>query len=207
MRYTWPKKKLCRREWLNLFGTEKYNLSESKRGPLKSKKLSEFWSQLRKKQTAKRMFGLSEKQFFSYFEKAQKSRVEWTTWEKMLRLLELRLDNIVYRANFAITRMQSRQFVSHAHFKLNWVKVDVPSISVKVGDVIELREKMKESPLYKSLIEELEEFSKKNKWSVTNAKWIEVDPKNITITIKALPEKEDFDQVIDIKKIIEFYSK
>jgi ribosomal protein S4 len=66
---------------------------------------------------------------------------------------------------------------------------------------------MKESPLYKSLIEELEEFSKKNKWSVTNAKWIEVDPKNITITIKALPEKEDFDQVIDIKKIIEFYSK
>lgn len=207
MRYTWPKKKLCRREWLNLFGTEKYNLSESKRAPLKSKKLSEFWSQLRKKQTAKRMFGLSEKQFFSYFTKAQKSRVEWTTWEKMLKLLELRLDNIVYRANFAITRMQSRQFVSHAHFKLNWVKVDVPSISVKVGDVIQLREKMKESPLYKSLIEELDEFSKKNKWSVTNAKWIEVDPKNITITIKALPEKEDFDQVIDIKKIIEFYSK
>ncbi len=207
MRYTWPKKKLCRREWLNLFGTEKYNLSESKRAPLKSKKLSEFWSQLRKKQTAKRMFGLSEKQFFSYFTKAQKSRVEWTTWEKMLKLLELRLDNIVYRANFAITRMQSRQFVSHAHFKLNWVKVDVPSISVKVGDVIRLREKMKESPLYKSLIEELDEFSKKNKWSVTNAKWIEVDPKNITITIKALPEKEDFDQVIDIKKIIEFYSK
>ncbi len=207
MRYTWPKKKLCRREGVNLFGTEKYNLSESKRAPLKSKKLSEFWSQLRKKQTAKRMFGLSEKQFFSYFTKAQKSNAEWTTWEKMLKLLELRLDNIVYRANFAITRMQSRQFVSHAHFKLNWVKVDVPSISVKVGDVIELREKMKESPLYKSLIEELEEFSKKNKWSVTNAKWIEVDPKNITITIKALPEKEDFDQVIDIKKIIEFYSK
>lgn len=207
MRYTWPKKKLCRREGINLFGTEKYNLSESKRAPLKSKKLSEFGSQLRKKQTAKRMFGLSEKQFFSYFEKAQKSRAEWTTWEKMLKLLELRLDNIVYRANFAITRMQSRQFVSHAHFKLNWVKVDVPSISVKVGDVIELRDKMKESPLYKSLIEELEEFSKKNKWSVTNAKWIEVDPKNIKITIKALPEKEDFDQVIDIKKIIEFYSK
>ncbi|MDD5213033.1 MAG: 30S ribosomal protein S4 [Candidatus Gracilibacteria bacterium] len=207
MRYTGPKKKLCRREGLNLFGTEKYNLSESKRAPLKSKKLSEFGSQLRKKQTAKRMFGLSEKQFFSYFTKAQKSRAEGTTGEKMLKLLELRLDNIVYRANFAITRMQSRQFVSHAHFKLNGVKVDVPSISVKVGDVIQLREKMKESPLYKSLIEELDEFSKKNKGSVTNAKWIEVDPKNITITIKALPEKEDFDQVIDIKKIIEFYSK
>jgi len=66
---------------------------------------------------------------------------------------------------------------------------------------------MKESPLYKSLLEELDEFSKKNKGNVTNTKWIEVDPKNIKITIKALPEKEDFDQVIDIKKIIEFYSK
>lgn len=207
MRYTWPKKKLCRREWLNLFATEKYNLSESKRAPLKSKKVSEFGSQLRKKQSAKRMFWLSEKQFLSYYTKANKSKSEWTTWDKMLRLLELRLDNIVYRANFAITRMQARQFVSHAHFKVNWIKVDIPSVSVKVWDVIELRDKMKESPLYKSLLEELEEFSKKNKWNVTNTKWIEVDPKNIKITIKALPEKEDFDQVIDIKKIIEFYSK
>ena len=207
MRYTWPKKKLCRREWLNLFATEKYNLSESKRAPLKSKKVSEYGSQLRKKQSAKRMFWLSEKQFLSYYTKASKSKSEWTTWDKMLKLLELRLDNIVYRANFAITRMQARQFVSHAHFKVNWIKVDVPSISVKVWDVIELRDKMKESPLYKSLLEELDEFSKKNKGNVTNTKWIEVDPKNIKITIKALPEKEDFDQVIDIKKIIEFYSK
>ena len=75
----------------------------------------------------------------------------------MLRLIELRLDNVVYRANFARTRMQSRQFVSHAHFKLNGVNVDVPSISLKVGDVIELRDKLKESPLYKNLIEELRE--------------------------------------------------
>lgn len=207
MRYTWPKKKLCRREWLNLFATEKYNLSESKRAPLKSKKVSEYGSQLRKKQSAKRMFWLSEKQFLSYYTKANKSKSEWTTWDKMLRLLELRLDNIVYRANFAITRMQARQFVSHAHFKVNWIKVDIPSVSVKVWDVIELRDKMKESPLYKSLLEELEEFSKKNKWNVTNTKWIDVDTKSLKITIKALPEKEDFDQVIDIKKIIEFYSK
>jgi len=81
----------------------------------------------------------------------------------MLRMLELRLDNVVYRANFARTRMQSRQFVGHAHFKLNGVKVDVPSIMVKVGDVIELRDKLKESPLYKSLIEELREFAENNK--------------------------------------------
>ncbi|MDD4151204.1 MAG: 30S ribosomal protein S4 [Candidatus Gracilibacteria bacterium] len=207
MRYTGPKKKLCRREGLNLFATEKYNLSESKRAPLKSKKVSEYGSQLRKKQSAKRMFGLSEKQFLSYYTKANKSKSEGTTGDKMLRLLELRLDNIVYRANFAITRMQARQFVSHAHFKVNGIKVDIPSVSVKVGDVIELRDKMKESPLYKSLLEELEEFSKKNKGNVTNTKWIDVDTKSLKITIKALPEKEDFDQVIDIKKIIEFYSK
>lgn len=207
MRYTWPKKKLCRREGINLFGTEKYDLSNQKRSLLKSRKTSEFGGQLRKKQTAKRMFGLSEKQFVAYFKKAVKSKAEGTTWEKMLRLIELRLDNVVYRANFARTRMQSRQFVSHAHFKLNGVNVDVPSISLKVGDVIELRDKLKESPLYKSLIEELAEFSKENKGDVSKTKWIEVDPKNIKITIKALPEQQDFDQIIDIQKIIEFYSK
>ena len=125
MRYTWPKKKLCRREWINLFGTEKYDLSNQKRSLLKSRKTSEFGGQLRKKQTAKRMFGLSEKQFIAYYKKAVKSKAEGTTWEKMLRLIELRLDNVVYRANFARTRMQSRQFVSHAHFKINWVKSGV----------------------------------------------------------------------------------
>lgn len=207
MRYTWPKKKLCRREGINLFWTEKYDLSKSKRGPLRTRKTSEFGSQLRKKQLAKRMFGLSEKQFVSYFKKAQKSHSEGTTWEKMLRLLELRLDNLVYRANFARTRMQSRQFVSHAHFTINWVKVDVPSISVKVWDVIALRDKMKESPLYKSLVEEFDEFSKNNKGKVTNTNWIEVDSKKLTITVTALPTKDDFEQIIDIQKIVEFYSK
>ncbi len=207
MRYTWPKKKLCRREGVNLFGTEKYNLENSKRAPLRSRKTSEFGTQLRKKQLAKRMFGLSEKQFVSYFKKAQKSTTEGTTWEKMLKLIELRLDNVVYRANFARTRIQSRQFVSHAHFTVNWVKVDVPSISVKVWDVISLRDKLKESPLYKSLLEELEAFSKENKGKVSGCKWIEVDSKKLSITIKALPTKEDFEQIIDIQKIVEFYSK
>ncbi len=207
MRYTWPKKKLCRREGINLFWTEKYDLTKSKRGPLRTRKSSEFGTQLRKKQLAKRMFGLTEKQFASYFKKAQKSRSEWTTWEKMLRLLELRLDNVVYRANFARTRIQSRQFVSHAHFTLNGVKVDVPSVSLKVWDVIALRDKLKESPLYKSLLEELEEFSKANKWKVSACKWIDVDSKKLTITIKSLPTNEDFDKIIDIQKIVEFYSK
>lgn len=207
MRYTWPKKKLCRREGINLFGTEKYDLEKGKRGLLRGRKGSEFGTQLRKKQLAKRMFGLSEKQFLSYFKKAQKSTASGTTWEKMLTLLELRLDNVIYRSGFARTRMQSRQFVSHAHFMVNGVKVTVPSISLKVGDVIELRTKLKESPLYKSLLEELAEFAKDKKGSISSAKWIDVDIKNLKITITAIPEKEDFEQIIDIQKIVEFYSK
>ena len=208
MRYTGPKKKLCRREGINLFGTEKYDLEKGKRSIMRTRKWSEFGIQLRKKQLAKRMFGLSEKQFLSYFTKAQKNHsADGTTWEKMLRLLELRLDNVIYRSGFARTRMQSRQFASHEHFTVNGVKVSIPSISLKVGDVIELRTKLKESPLYKSLLEELEEFAKESKWKISSAKWIEVDIKNLKITVTALPEKEDFEQVIDIQKIVEFYSK
>ena len=125
----------------------------------------------------------------------------------MLKGLELRLDNVVYRSGFARTRMQSRQFVGHAHFTLNGVKVSIPSIALKIGDVIELRAKLKESPLYKSLLEELEEFAKESKGKIGSAKWIDIDIKNLKITVTALPEKEDFEQVIDIQKIVEFYSK
>jgi len=207
MRYTWPKKKLCRREGINLFGTEKYDLTKGKRAPMKTRKASEFGTQLRKKQLAKRMFGLSEKQFSSYFKKAQKSKAAGTTWEKMLSLLELRLDNVIYRANFARTRMQARQFISHAHFTVNNVKVTVPSISLKIGDVISLRDKLKESALYKTLIEEFAEFAKENKGKISNTKWIEVDSNKLTITVKAIPSKDDFEEIIDIQKIVEFYSK
>lgn len=207
MRYIWPKKKICRREWVNIFASEKYDLDKSKRWLLRSRKTSEFWSQLRKKQLAKRMYWLSEKQFSSYFQKAQKSKTEMTTWDQMLRFLELRFDNLVFRANFARTRMQARQFVSHAHFLLNGVKTNIPSILLKKWDVIELRPKLRESSLYKSLFEELEEFSKQNKWKVSSCRWVDIDTKNLKITVTSLPEKEDFESIIDIQKIVEFYSK
>ena len=207
MRYTGPKKKLCRREGINLFWTEKYNLDSWKRSVLRTRKTSEFGTQLRKKQTAKRMYGLSEKQFASYFTKAQKSTKSGTTGDKMLQFLELRVDNVIYRSWFARTRMQARQFVSHAHFTLNWVKITIPSISLKIGDVIELRTKLKESTLYKTLFEELQEFAKDSKKKISSASWIDVDIKNLKITIKSLPQSEDFEQIIDIQKIIEFYSK
>ncbi|MFZ3232780.1 MAG: 30S ribosomal protein S4 [Patescibacteria group bacterium] len=208
MRYTGPKTKLCRREGINLFGSEKYDLSQNHRKPLTSRfgKTSGFGLQLRKKQAAKRMFGLTERQFSNYYKKAV--RMNGVLGENMLSLLERRLDNVVFKANFARTIMQGRQFVGHAHLLVNGKKVNIPSYQVSVGDVISIRERLKESPVYKTLVLELEEFVKTNTGgTVTAAKWLEVDAKKLTITIKSLPSKEDFDQVIDVQKIIEFYSK
>ena len=208
MRYTGPKTKLCRREGVNLFGSEKYDLSQNNRKPLGAKfgKTSGFGVQLRKKQTAKRMYGITERQFSNYFKKA--AHMQGVTGDNMLSMLERRLDTVIFRSNFARTPMQARQFVGHAHFMVNGSKVNIPSYEVSVGDVIELREKMKESPIYKGLVTEYEEFKKQNSGAtVSAAKWIEVSPTKLTITIKAMPQKEDFDPTIDIGKIIEFYSK
>jgi small subunit ribosomal protein S4 len=206
MRYTGPKMKLCRREGYNLFGTEKYNLENNHRRVKRAGKMSEFGVQLRKKQAAKRQFALSEKQFARYYSKAVKA--QGVTGDAMLRLLETRLDTVVLRANFARTIMQARQCVSHAHFLVNGKKLNIPSYEVRIGDVITIKEKMKESALYKSLVEEFQAFASKNAAAqITSAKWLTVDPKKLSITITALPEKGDFDQMIDVQRIIEFYSK
>lgn len=206
MRYTGPKMKLCRREGYNLFGVEKYNLENNHRQVKRAGKLSEFGVQLRKKQAAKRQFGLSEKQFSRYYARAVKKNQ--VTGDAMLQLLETRFDTVILRANFARTIMQSRQCVSHAHFQVNGKKLNVPSYEVRVGDVITIRERMKESSLYKTLKEEFQAFSSKNSSAqVSTARWLTVDPKNLSITITALPEKGDFDQIIDVQRIIEFYSK
>ena len=209
MKFTGPKKKLCRREGRNLFGTEKYDLTKGKRKPLgggRMGKLSDYGVQLRKKQAAKRMFGLTEKQFAAYYKKA--TRMSGVLGDNMLQLLELRLDNVVYKSNFARTSMQARQIVNHAHFFVNGKKVNIPSYKVSVGDVISLREKMKDSPLYKGLAEEFQEFVKENKnGTISGAKWLDVDASKMTITVIRLPEREDFDKSIDVQKIIEFYSK
>ena len=206
MRYTGPKMKLCRREGYNLFGTEKYNLENNHRRVKRAGKMSEFGVQLRKKQAAKRQFGLTEKQFSRYYTKAVKA--QGVTGEIMLRMLEMRLDTVILRANFARTIMQARQSVGHAHFLVNGKKLNIPSYDVKIGDVITLKERAKESSLYKSLVEEFQAFATKNAAAqVSAAKWLTVDPKNLSITITTLPEKGDFDQMIDVQRIIEFYSK
>jgi small subunit ribosomal protein S4 len=206
MRYTGPKLKLCRREGYNLFGTEKYNLEDSNRKPKRGGKISEFGVQLRKKQAAKRQYAVSEKQFSRYYKKAVKT--DKITGDEMLRMLEMRFDTVVLRANFARTIMQARQCVGHAHFLVNGKKLNIPSYEVKIGDVITIKERLKESALYKTLVEEFQEFAKKNaSASVTSVRWIEVDAKKLSITITATPENADFDKMIDVQRIVEFYSK
>ncbi len=206
MRYTGPKVKLCRREGYNLFGTEKYNTNTDPKKKGRTPKLSEYGVQLRKKQAAKRQFGLSEKQFRRYYDRA--IRMQGVTGDNFLHLLEMRFDNVVFRANFGRTIMQSRQAVNHSHFLVNGKKVNIPSYQMSVGDVISLKEKMKESTLYKSLLEEFRAFSEKNSAAtLSQASWLTINPKDLTITVSGVPEKKDFDSMIDTQRIIEFYSK
>ncbi len=203
MRYTGPKARLCRQLGVNLFGTEKYNKILKKRpnkpgmhGPNKRfGKMSEYGRQLQEKQKAKIVFGVSEKQFRGYFDKA--SRQSGETGESLLRLLETRLDNVVYVSQFAVTRMQARQMVSHGHFLVNGRRVTVPSIMVRPGDKITLSPRHKDSPLYAGL-DKLQDFS---------PKWLKVDLKGLAIEVLSLPEKDDLEKSIDSQLIVEFYSR
>ena len=203
MRYTGPKARLCRRHRANLFGTAKYTkILERRMGKpgvhgsrTSFRKVSEYGLQLSEKQKARILFGMSEKQFSNYFKKASKMSGE--TGENLLRLLELRLDNVIYVSQFAVTRMQARQMVSHGHFLVNGRRVDIPSIIVRPGDKIELIGKMNNSPLYGGL-DKLKDFS---------PKWLKVDLKKIAVEVLSLPEKDDLEKSIDSQLIVEFYSR
>ncbi len=165
-------------------------------GGNRRRKVSEYGSQLQEKQKVKFVYGVLEKQFRMYFERAQK--LEGTTGENMLRLLEQRLDNVVYRLGLARTRRQARQFVVHGHIRVNGKKVDIPSYSVSVGDVITLRQRSTEMEMFKALREG------------TNAvlpKWLTFDAQNLTGTVTALPGREDIDLQVQENMIVEFYSR
>lgn len=201
MRYTGPKAKLCRRLATNLFGPEKYtNILRRKaskpgmHGARFSKK-SEYGRQLDEKQKCRFVFGVSEKKMRRYFKKA--SAQSGDTGENLLRLFELRLDNVIYVSQFAVTRPQARQMVNHGHFKLNGRRVDIPSIMLRPGDVIELAPKIAKSPLYNGL-EKLKDYS---------PKWLQVDLKKGRVEVLALPEKDDLEKSIDSQLIVEFYSR
>ncbi len=202
MRYTGPKARLCRAHRANLFGTSKYTKILERRpgkpgmhGKAFFKKPSEYGIQLAEKQKTRILFGISEKQFRNYFKKASKKQGE--TGENLLRLLERRLDNVIYVSGFAVTRMQARQMVNHGHFMINGKKVDIPSIIIKAGDKIELAPKMKTSPLYSGL-EKIKDYS---------PKWIKVDLKKVATEILSEPEKDDLEKSIDSQLIVEFYSR
>lgn len=204
MRYTGPKTRQCRREGVNLFNSPKYQKIMGRRpgvpgdqGGKRAGKMSDYAKQLREKQKAKRMFCLSEKQFRRYFDKA--TRADAITGDALFGLLERRLDNVLYRAGFALTRIQARQFASHGLFMVNGRRVDIPSYEMSVGDVIEVRPKSKKSPVFAKNAEENENY--------TAPKWLNVDAKNIKVEVLALPDRESYELSIDAQMIVEFYSR
>lgn len=206
-RYRGPKAKIARREGISLaaFGNyegaamkavQKKNYPPGHTGKKGSfSKPSEYSKQLREKQKAKRIYGVLEKQFRNYYKKADKSLT--ATHISLLTLLEKRLDNFVYRGGLADSRRQARQMVTHGHFKFNGKRVDIPSIEVKVGDKIQVREKNMSSPLY-------EEFKKRKPKA---PRWIKSDLKGLNLEVIRNPEKEDLEQIIDSRLIVEYYSK
>lgn len=155
--------------------------------------------QLREKQKVKRLYGLLEKQFARLMKEA--SRRDGLAGENLLQLLELRLDNVVYRAGFATSRRQARQLVSHGHFVLNGRRVDIPSIRVKADDVIEVREKSKATGYFTNLDNVIND-------SVQGPlSWIKSDPKKMTVKITGLPKREEAEEGINEQLIVEYYSR
>ncbi len=204
MRYTGPKARLCRREGINLFGTEKYaKIMDKKPGKPgmhktggRPTKQSEYAKQLREKQKLKIMFGLNEKQLRRVFDEARKN--EGLTATNLLKKLETRLDNVVYRAGMARTRMQARQMVSHGLLTINDRRINVPSAQVSVGDKIQVRDNKKNSPLFQGFKELKKDVS---------PTWMEVEKNKLSIEIKSIPADDEVEQIIDTAPVVEFYSR
>ena len=172
---------------------------KSNRNPQRrNRKISEYGLQLREKQKAKFIYGVLEKPFRNYFDKASKLKYG-TTGENLIISLELRLDNIVFRLGFGRTRKEARQIVDHKHVSVNGKTVNIPSYSVKEGDVIEIREKYKSKQRYKDVLE------------VTAGRmvpeWLDVDQENLKGVVREIPSREVIDIPVDEVLIVELYSK
>ena len=208
-RYIGPKCRLCRREGMKLFlkgercytdkcPFERRSYPPGQHGPQQLRtKLSDYGIRLREKQKVKRIYGISEKQMRRYYEMATK--MPGQAGHNLLQLLERRLDNVVYRLGFAVSRAQARQYVNHGFFKVNGRNVDIPSYLVKPGDIIELKEKYRNNP---QIIESLETVVRKGIPS-----WLELDAENFKGIVKNLPTREDITMPIQESYIIEFYSR
>lgn len=199
-RYTGPATKKSRRLGVDLKGNDKnfdkrpFPPGEHGRGRIKE---SEYLLQLREKQKARYYYGVLEKQFRRYYEEA--SRRTGLTGENLLVILETRLDNVVYRGGFARTRREARQLVSHKHVLVNGRTVNIPSYAVKVGDVVEIRERARNSA---AVLGSLELYGR---WEMPG--WIESDPSAYQIKILSLPERAMIDAPVQEQMIVELYSK
>ena len=158
---------------------------------------SDYKRQLKEKQKLKFIYGVLEKQFRHIYERAEK--MEGQAGPNLITLLELRLDNVVFRMGLALTRREARQLVSHGHFNVNGARVDIPSYRVKVGDVISLRENSRKSVKFQEIVEG------------TNGRlvptWLDVNKDNLTASVVRLPAKEDLDYEVEEHLIVELYSK
>ena len=174
-----------------------YDKKSNRKNLRAGKKMSEYGLQLREKQKAKFIYGVLEKPFRNYYEKAD--RMKGMTGENLMVMLESRLDNVVFRMGFARTRREARQIVDHKHVLVNGKKINIPSYLIKAGDVIEIREKSKSLQRYKDIIE------------VTAGRlvpeWLDVDIEGLKGTVKALPTREQIDVPVDEMLIVELYSK
>ncbi len=206
-RYTGPVCKLCRREGEKLFlkGAKCYsdkcpmndrNFVPGQHGKGR-KKTSEYGLQLRAKQKARRYYGVLEGQFRHYFEMAE--RKTGVTGENLLRILESRLDNVVYRLGWANSRAEARQLVVHNHFTLNGKKVNVPSLLVKAGDVIAIKADSRNSVKIKEVLEA-------NGARVVPA-WLDINKESFEAKVVNLPAREEIDAPVEEQLIVEFYSK
>lgn len=206
-RYTGPSCRLCRREGSELFlkgercYTDKCAIKRRSYPPGQHGqgriKVSDYGVQLREKQKVRRIYGILENQFRGYFETAD--RMKGVTGENLLFLLERRLDNVVYRLGFATSRDEARQLVRHSHFTLNGRKANIPSMQVKAGDVIQLREKSRKIAV---IGESLEAVVRRG-----IPQWLELDKDAFKGTVKTSPVREDITMPIQEQLIVELYSK
>lgn len=180
-----------------VMGYAKKTTERNTKGQMRRKQ-SEYGLQLNEKQKVKFVYGVLEKQFRAYYEKA--AAAEGITGEVLLSTLERRLDNVVFRMGFALTRREARQLVSHGHFTVNGKVCDIPSFHVKVGDVVEVKERSRSSVKFKRFLGE-------DAIVVTTPTWVERDKENLKGTVTRLPERADIDFPVEEHLIVELYSK
>ena len=204
-RYLGPKLKLSRREGTDLFLKSGVRAIDSKckidtapgQHGARKPRLSDYGSQLREKQKVRRIYGILERQFRNYYKEA--NRLKGNTGENLLVLLEVRLDNVVYRMGFAATRAEARQLVSHKAIVVNGRVVNIPSFQVSVNDVVAVREKSKKQARIKASLELAEQREKPT--------WLEVDSAKMEGVFKRVPERSDLSADINEHLIVELYSK